>query len=94
MPAFLVGGRILANMAGFKAHATFGFWRGGGAVREGAKRDAMGQFGRLESISDLPPAAELGGLIRKERRGGGGHALLRLPRRGKRIARHSNSPRP
>jgi hypothetical protein len=65
MPAFLVGGRILANMAAFKAHATFGFWRGGGVVAEGATRDAMGQFGRLASISDLPPAAELDALIRK-----------------------------
>ena len=66
MPHFLVGGRILAGMAAFKAHATFGFWRAGDVVGDsGAKRDAMGQFGRLASVDDLPPPAELDSMIRK-----------------------------
>ncbi|WP_243455532.1 iron chaperone [Sphingosinicella sp. BN140058] len=29
MPSFSWKGRPLAHMAGFKAHATLGFWRGG-----------------------------------------------------------------
>jgi len=41
MPAFLYRGRILANMAAFKAHASFGFWRSGGAIGE----TDMGQDG-------------------------------------------------
>jgi hypothetical protein len=66
MPAFLLRGRIIANMAAFKAHASFGFWRGGDVVGEGGKKgEGMGQFGRLASVDDLPPPAELAALIRK-----------------------------
>lgn len=66
MPAFLLGGRILATMAAFKAHATFGLGRGGEVVGDTAmKREAMGQFGRLASVADLPPEAELRALIEK-----------------------------
>ena len=64
MPAFLLKGRILGNMAAFKAHATFGVWRGT-AVVEGAKSEARGQFGRLTSLADLPADAELAALIEK-----------------------------
>jgi hypothetical protein len=53
-------------MAAFKAHATFGFWRGRDAIGEtGAERDAMGQFGRLTSRADLPAPAKLDELVRK-----------------------------
>lgn len=66
MPHFLYKGRMLAGMAAFKAHATFGFWRAkevlGGT---GAERDAMGQFGRLTGVAALPPDDVLAGLIRK-----------------------------
>ncbi len=65
-PSFLYKGQILASMAAFKQHATFGFWRGSLVV--GQKEEAqsgMGQFGRLTSIADLPPREELEGLVRK-----------------------------
>ncbi len=66
MPHFMYKGQMMAGMAAFKAHATFGFWRGKDVVGEtGAERDAMGQFGRLESVDDLPPSDVLEGLIRK-----------------------------
>jgi uncharacterized protein YdeI (YjbR/CyaY-like superfamily) len=66
MPAFLWNGQILATMAAFKAHAPFGFWRGKDVVGEtGAERGAMGQFGRLTSLADLPEPAVLDRLIRK-----------------------------
>lgn len=66
MPAFLYKGRMLASMAAFKAHATFAFWRGGEVVGEENARDgAMGQFGRITSIEDLPPPEELAALVRK-----------------------------
>ena len=66
MPHFLYKGQMLAGMAAFKAHATFGFWRAKEVLGEtGAERDAMGQFGRLTSIADLPPDDVLRGLIGK-----------------------------
>jgi uncharacterized protein YdeI (YjbR/CyaY-like superfamily) len=66
MPSFLYKGQILASMAAFKAHATFGFWRGEAVVGEtGAERRAMGQFGRIASTADLPPAETLDRLIRR-----------------------------
>lgn len=63
MPSFSYKGRILAQMAAFKAHASFGFWRGE-AAGDAAKSGAMGQFGRLTRIEDLPPDDELDAMIR------------------------------
>jgi uncharacterized protein YdeI (YjbR/CyaY-like superfamily) len=54
MPAFLHGGRLVAMLAAFKAHASFGFWRANEAA---TAREGMGQFGRLTSLHDLPGAA-------------------------------------
>lgn len=66
MPHFTVGGRILAGMAAFKAHATFGLWNAVDALGEaGAKREAMGQFGRLVSIADLPDEEALKAVVRR-----------------------------
>jgi hypothetical protein len=66
MPAFLHGGKQLAGMAAFKAHATFGLWRGAELVdAEPGQANAMGQFGRLASIADLPPPDELDRLIKQ-----------------------------
>ncbi len=63
MPSFVYKGRPLAGMAAFKAHATFGFWYRHelGTGREG---EAMGQYGRIESLADLPDAAEMETLTR------------------------------
>lgn len=66
MPHFLYRGAMLCGMAAFKGHASFGFWRGAqvtGASEEGG--EAMGQFGRLTSIDDLPDDATMGALIGK-----------------------------
>ena len=66
MPSFLYKGKILCSMAAFKAHAAFGFWRSSDVLGEtGAERDAMGQFGRLESVDDLPPPDALMALVHK-----------------------------
>ncbi len=66
MPHFTYKGGILAGMAAFKAHATFGFWRGRLVVREdNEQQSAMGQFGRIASVADLPADAELAEMIRK-----------------------------
>ena len=66
MPHFMYKGEILAGMAAFKAHATFGFWRGSLVLGESeAQASGMGQFGRLTSIADLPPRSELEALVAK-----------------------------
>lgn len=66
MPSFLYKGAILATMAAFKSHASFGFWRGSLVVPESDRQhDAMGQFGRLTSVDDLPEPDLLANLVRK-----------------------------
>ena len=64
-PGFTLDGKILLIMAAFKAHAALNFWRGQEIGDGAAKAGAMGQFGRLSSIDDLPPDAELDALIRE-----------------------------
>ena len=65
-PHFMYKKEMLAGMAAFKQHATFGFWRGSLVVGEGNEQmSGMGQFGRLESIDDLPPRKQLEALIKK-----------------------------
>ena len=63
-PAFTMGGRILLIMAAFKAHAALNFWRGEELRGDRSSSGAMGQFGRLTSLADLPADDELDSLIR------------------------------
>ncbi|MEA3054275.1 MAG: hypothetical protein QOG72_3178 [Sphingomonadales bacterium] len=66
MPHFTYKGRLFAGMAAFKAHATFGLWQASAVLGEtGSEREAMGQFGRLASIADLPPDEELEAIVRR-----------------------------
>ena len=62
-PSFTLGGKILLMMAAFKAHAALNFWRG--QELGSPKAGAMGQFGKLASLADLPGDAELDALIRE-----------------------------
>ena len=65
-PSFIYKGKILAGFAAFKQHAAFGFWAGSQILETGARQEsAMGQFGRLTSVDDLPPRKELIALARK-----------------------------
>jgi uncharacterized protein YdeI (YjbR/CyaY-like superfamily) len=64
-PSFTVDGKILLIMAAFKAHAVLNFWRGQELRGHAANDDAMGQFGKLASIADLPADDELNRLIRE-----------------------------
>ena len=66
-PSFTYRGKILCGMAAFKQHATFGLWQGAMIVGDdGVRRDdAMGQFGRLTRVSDLPGKREFSGYIRQ-----------------------------
>lgn len=48
---------IFAGMGSFKAHAVFGFWKGEIIFgRKAAEQEAMGQFGCMTSVKDLPKA--------------------------------------
>jgi len=47
---------ILCGMSAFKEHCAFGFWKGSLIVAKGDNKniDAMGQFGRITAVKDLP----------------------------------------
>ena len=65
-PFYLLDGKPFASMAAFKAHCSLGFWKGGRPIAEeaaGPRDKAMGQFGRIGSVADLPSAAALRKLI-------------------------------
>ncbi len=62
-PAFTLDGKILLIMAAFKAHAALNFWRGQELRRTASSGEAMGQFGKLRSLADLPGDDELDRLI-------------------------------
>lgn len=86
-PHFLHRG-MLCGMAAFKSHCAFGFWleetlRGAGTGKED---EAMGQFGCLRSVADLPSDATLRKLIRR---------AMELNERGvKRTVARPKKPRP
>lgn len=65
-PHFQYNG-MLCSMASFKAHCTFGFWKGELLIEaaDAKTREAMGQFGRIASIRDLPPKKTLESYIKK-----------------------------
>lgn len=66
-PHFMSDG-ILCSMAAFKKHCAFGFWKGtllNKAGRTPQSRDAMGQYGRITTIADLPSERALIALVRK-----------------------------
>ena len=64
-PSFTVDGKILLVMAAFKAHAALNFWRGQEIGDGTPKAGAMGQFGKLTSVEDLPSDKELDAIIRE-----------------------------
>jgi uncharacterized protein YdeI (YjbR/CyaY-like superfamily) len=64
-PHFMYKG-MLCSMAAFKQHCTFGFWKERlilGKRRDG--KEAMGSFGKITSLSDLPSDKTLIGYIKK-----------------------------
>jgi uncharacterized protein YdeI (YjbR/CyaY-like superfamily) len=57
---------ILCSMASFKQHCAFGFWNQMMKDSiEGKKGDAMGQYGRITSIADLPKPSMLAAQIKE-----------------------------
>lgn len=66
MPAFMHQG-IVFGMGAFKSHCTLWFWKARHIFGKSGrlKNGAMGSFGRIESLKDLPGDRELGGYIRQ-----------------------------
>jgi hypothetical protein len=55
------------GMAAFKEHCAFGFWKASLVLddKDGKAQEAMGHFGRITSVADLPPKKTLIGYIKK-----------------------------
>src|SRR5437867_4767163 len=86
MPAFLHQRKLVCTMAAFKAHATFGFWKGAlVAATEGLEKKAMGQFGRLTSLADLPDDATIKAMVGK---------AVALAEQGVKVVRPKKHPKP
>jgi uncharacterized protein YdeI (YjbR/CyaY-like superfamily) len=65
---FFMRKAILCNMAAFKAHCSFGFWKNGAQVLgkdDSSIPEGMGQFGRIASLKDLPSEKILIGYVKK-----------------------------
>lgn len=56
---------MLCSMAAFKAHCVMGFWNA--SILDGVEtqRSAMGQFGRIQSLHDLPADRTFMSLVKK-----------------------------
>jgi uncharacterized protein YdeI (YjbR/CyaY-like superfamily) len=65
-PHFMYKG-MLCSMASFNEHCAFGFWKGALIVGkgDGEVEKAMGQFGRITKVSDLPSKNVLSGYIKE-----------------------------
>ncbi len=65
-PSFTHKG-ILCGLASFKEHCILGFWKGELIVgdNKGKTREAMGQFGRITRLADLPNDRVLIGYIKE-----------------------------
>lgn len=58
-PNFMYKGAILCNMAAFKEHMAFGFWKASimddpQGILTITEREAMGHMGQIRSLKDLP----------------------------------------
>ena len=82
MPHFTYEGRILAGMSAFKQHAAFGMPildRDQGPAQK--REEAMGSFGRITALSDLPARRALVAQLRQAMKAIDGGAKLRSTRR-------------
>jgi uncharacterized protein YdeI (YjbR/CyaY-like superfamily) len=58
---------LLCSMAAFKAHCSFGFWKGSLILGKARKDDekSAGEFGRITTLAELPSRKVLSGYIKK-----------------------------
>ena len=64
MPHFEYRGGIFCNMAAFKQHCAFGFWLGDLLKVDNQNEKAMGDFGRITALDDLPGDKAIARLIK------------------------------
>ena len=64
MPFYQYKGGVFANMAAFKQHCAFGFWLGDLLKVDTGLDKAMGDFGRITSLEELPGDKELAKVIK------------------------------
>ena len=56
---------MFASMAAFKEHCAFGFWKSEQVVGADSKaKQAMGSFGRITSLADLPPKKTIAAYVK------------------------------
>jgi uncharacterized protein YdeI (YjbR/CyaY-like superfamily) len=72
MPSFMYKG-ILCGFAAFKAHCTFGFWKGDlmfadDQATQKKANEAMGHFGRITRLDQLPSDKQLTSYIKEAMR--------------------------
>jgi len=86
MPAFEYKGPLV-GMAAFKAHCALAFWKASlmKTVPQDKLHDAMGHFGRFESIADVPPEAALVKMVEE---------AVALNEAGVTVARKKAAPKP
>ena len=88
-PHFEYRGGMMCGMAAFKEHAIFGFWKGalidGVSPNRNNGGEAMGNFGRLTSVKDLPGKTALTSLIKQ---------AMRLNDEGIKVVRPKKAPKP
>lgn len=63
-PHFVYHGNLY-SMAAFKQHATFGFNKGALFVAAGKPDEAMGEFGRITKLSELPAKKALAAYVKQ-----------------------------
>ena len=76
---------MMCGMAAFKEYCALGFWKESLISDGKANRDAAGQFGRIASVSDLPPKTVLHRYIRK---------AMALNESGTTVKREPKTPKP
>src|SRR5688572_11544607 len=71
---------MVCSMASFKQHCAFGFWKQSLLEQDAfpAEKTAMGSFGRITSVKDLPPDKVMIGLI---------HQAMELNDKGFKVAK-------
>ncbi len=64
-PHFVYREKILCSMAAFKAHCALGFWQADVLKIDATTTRAMGDFGRLMTLKDLPTARQFSALVKQ-----------------------------
>jgi uncharacterized protein YdeI (YjbR/CyaY-like superfamily) len=85
-PAYTYNG-LLCIMATFKQYCALNFWKGSLILTTDGKRadDSAGQFGKIVTMSDLPPDKILAGYVKE---------AMRLNESGTKVAKPKAKPKP